>query len=143
MIAPKITLDTNILIYSIDSTESHRHKKALELMQRLLTEDCSLLLQALCEFFHATTRKKIVPIEVAKDQIEDWQQLFPTLYAKPTTVNRALKAVTQHQLQFWDAMLWAAAKESGITLILTEDFQHGRTLEGVKFMNPFITNDYL
>lgn len=143
MTATKITLDTNILIYSIDRTEPQRHKKALQLMQQLLTEDCCLALQALCEFFYATTRKKVVPVEVARDQIADWQQLFPVIYAKPTTVNRALKAVSQHQLSFWDAMLWATAKESGVTLILTEDFQHGRTLEGVKFVNPFIADDYL
>jgi predicted nucleic acid-binding protein len=40
-------------------------------------------------------------------------------------------------LSFWDALIWVAAKTHGIPRIYTEDFQHGRVLEGVKFVNPF------
>jgi predicted nucleic acid-binding protein len=86
-------------------------------MQNLLTQDCTLILQSLCEFFHAVTRKKIVPIKIAQEQIEDWQQLFPTDSAKATTVNRAIAAVIPYKLSFWDAMFWATAKEAGITVI--------------------------
>ena len=34
-------------------------------------------------------------------------------------------------------MLWAAARQSGCSAILTEDMQHGRRLGGAAFLNPF------
>ena len=50
---------------------------------------------------------------------------------------KALQAVNKHTLSFWDAMLWAVAREAGVTLMLSEDFQHDRVLDGVRFCNPF------
>jgi predicted nucleic acid-binding protein len=41
-------------------------------------------------------------------------------------------------LSFWDALIWAAAKENGIPVVYTEDFQHGRDIEGVRIINPFL-----
>jgi predicted nucleic acid-binding protein len=34
-------------------------------------------------------------------------------------------------------MLWATARRAGCRLIVTEDFQDGRELRGVWFVNPF------
>ena len=49
----------------------------------------------------------------------------------------AMDAVAEHRLSFWDAMLWATARQSGCSAILTEDMQDGRRLSGVEFINPF------
>jgi predicted nucleic acid-binding protein len=48
-----------------------------------------------------------------------------------------MDGVNRHGLAFWDAMLWATARDAGCQLILSEDFQDRRTLEGVTFLNPF------
>ena len=53
---------------------------------------------------------------------------------------RALEAVSPHGFSFWDALIWAAAKENGISVVYTEDFQHGREIEGVRIINPFLAN---
>lgn len=42
-----------------------------------------------------------------------------------------------HQLAFYDAQIWAAARLNQIPAVFSEDFQDGRTLEGVQFVNPF------
>jgi hypothetical protein len=34
-------------------------------------------------------------------------------------------------------MLWAVAREAGVTLLLSENFQHDRILDGIRFCNPF------
>lgn len=36
-----------------------------------------------------------------------------------------------------DAQIWAAARLAGITIVLTEDFNSGAVIEGVRFVNPF------
>jgi predicted nucleic acid-binding protein len=45
-----------------------------------------------------------------------------------------------HGLSFWDGLIWAAAKEAGVGIVYSEDFQHGRDLEGVRWENPFATS---
>ena len=54
---------------------------------------------------------------------------------------KAINAVNLHTLSFWDAMLWAVAREAGVTLLLSDDFQHDRILEGIRFCNPFKLDD--
>ncbi len=47
------------------------------------------------------------------------------------------RGVRDHRLSYFDAQLWATARLNQIPLVLSEDFTHGRTLEGVRFLNPF------
>ena len=48
--------------------------------------------------------------------------------------------MVQHGLSFWDALIWAAAKENDVPMIYTEDFQDGRDIEGVRYSNPFLVS---
>lgn len=62
-----------------------------------------------------------------------WEVVLVT----PAVILRALDGVPRHSLAFWDALIWAAARENGIGTIYSEDFQNGRTIEGVTLINPF------
>ncbi len=55
----------------------------------------------------------------------------------------ALKAIEGSRLSFWDALLWATAKENSCSLIISEDFQDNFILGGVKIKNPFYSEDSL
>lgn len=81
------------------------------------------------------------PPAEATAQIEDWQILFPVIASTPGSLRLAMRAVEQHSLSFWDAMQWAVAKQANAALFLSEDLQHGRELEGVRFRNPFLAGD--
>ncbi|OEU44208.1 MAG: hypothetical protein BBJ60_04270 [Desulfobacterales bacterium S7086C20] len=133
----RFTLDTNILFYAMDKDAGSRHKLAMEIVDRASLSDCVIILQSLCEFFAAVTGKGRMPPKEAEVQIKDWMELFPVVSASSKSLPRALKAVREHKLSFWDAMLWAVAREAGVTLLLSEDFQHNRVLDGTKFCNPF------
>ena len=104
---------------------------------------CILSLQTLCEFFASTTRKGKLSAPQAIAHVEDWQTLFPVIAATPSSLRSAMRAVERHSLSFWDAMQWAVAKQAGATLLLSEDLQHDRELEGVRFWNPFLAEDPL
>jgi len=41
------------------------------------------------------------------------------------------------RINFWDAMIVAAAIKSGATRILSEDLNPGQTIAGVRIENPF------
>ncbi|HVT59020.1 MAG TPA: PIN domain-containing protein [Thermoanaerobaculia bacterium] len=138
----RLSLDSNILFYAVDADAGDRQQRAREIVRRAaLSYDCFLSLQTLCEFFHSTTRKGKLTAAQAAAHLEDWQTLFPVVAATPGSLRLAVRAVEQHSLSFWDAMQWAVAKQSGATLLLSEDLQHDRELEGVRFRNPFVVGD--
>lgn len=142
MSVERISLDANILFYTVDVDAGARQKTAREVIRRAASSyDCILTLQTLGEFFAATTRKGKLTAAEAAIRLDDWQILFPVVAATPGNLRLAVRAVEQHNLSFWDAMLWATVKQAGVTLLLSEDLQHDRVLEGVRFRNPFLIDD--
>jgi predicted nucleic acid-binding protein len=53
-------------------------------------------------------------------------------------VFQAISIREKHSIPWYDALILAAAIESECKILYSEDFQHGRKLEGVKILNPFI-----
>ena len=138
MIVPsRFTLDTNLLIYAVDRGAGERNSAADALMQRAAEKDCVLTVQALGEFFHATTRKGRATVEQALAYTRLWQRVFRITASGQTTFNQAVEYVRDHRLSFWDAMLWVTAGEAGCAFVLSEDLQHRRSLGGVEVLNPF------
>jgi predicted nucleic acid-binding protein len=43
----------------------------------------------------------------------------------------------QAQLAYWDALIVAAAERAGCQVLLTEDFQEGKSFGPVQIVNPF------
>ena len=133
----RFTVDANILIYAAVADDPERHRIAHALMKRAVGRNCVLIVQALAEFFAAATRKAKLPADRASSLIESWLELFPCHGATADTLRRALQTGAAHRFSFWDAMLWAVAREAGCRYLLSENFQSGRVLEGVTFVNPF------
>ena len=54
------SLDTNVLIYAIDSSQGAKHVTAQALLEQALNGAWPIALQVLGEFYSATTRKKVL-----------------------------------------------------------------------------------
>jgi predicted nucleic acid-binding protein len=140
----RVSLDTNLLVYAADSQAGDRHGGAVALTRRAVGGDCVLCLQCLAEFFHAVTRKGVMTPKDAHSLVDEWRTVFPVHAASEESLLDAIRAHREHGLAFWDAMLWATARDAGCGLLISEDFQDGRTLGGVTFVNPFLErNDTL
>lgn len=133
----RLSLDSNILVYAVDVDAGDRRIRALEIVDRALRADCVLTLQSLAEFFHVSTRKGKLRVSGAADLVADWRDAVSVHVADGRVLDDAIAAVRQHHLPFWDAMLWATVQQAGCRLLLTEDFQDGRQLGAVTFVNPF------
>jgi predicted nucleic acid-binding protein len=93
MSAERVTLDTNILIYSVDTDAGDRQSQARELVHRTARHyDSFLTLQTLSEFFAAVTRKEKLSPSEAAEQVADYQKLFPVVAANPDSLRRAITA---------------------------------------------------
>lgn len=133
----RFTLDTNLLVYSVDNTAGVRHQLAREIVDRAVDSECWLTLQALGEFYVAVTRKGMMPPADAAAQAADWLELFPTIAASAAAVRVALGIVAVGRASYWDAVLVATAAEAGCAVVLTEDMSDGRVLGGLRIHNPF------
>jgi predicted nucleic acid-binding protein len=133
----RFTLDTNLLVYAIDSAAGARHDAAGQIIQHAVRLDCWLTLQAVSEFYAAVTRKGIVQPSDAAAQAADWLDLFPCAATSEAAVRTALADAAAGRASYWDALLAATAGEAGCRLILTEDLADGADLSGVRIRNPF------
>jgi predicted nucleic acid-binding protein len=137
MKAQRFSVDTNILIYSIDKDAGTRHDQARALMDRLPDADCVLTLQALAEFFHAVTRKDKMPADEAAAMVHDWMEIFPVVVADVRSLAGAIRLRERESFAFWDAMLVAVARAAGVTRFLSEDMQDGRMVGALRLEDPF------
>lgn len=133
----RFTLDTNILVCSVERDAGTKHDAAVRIVNRAVDADCWLTFQAVSEFFAAVTRKQIIPPDTAAALASSWLALFPCATASAEAIRRALADAVAGRASHWDALLVATAAEAGCTLILTEDMSDGSTLGGVAIHNPF------
>jgi predicted nucleic acid-binding protein len=133
-----ICFDTNVLAYAIDATAGRRHAQALQIVQAVTESgQAVLILQTAGEFYAVATRKLETTPEDARSFLAGMRAVLPVHGTAEPDLDQAMEATERHRFSFWDAMLWATADRVGVRYLLTEDFQDGRTLGGVTFVNPF------
>ena len=133
-----VSFDTNILVYATARTASLKTSRSRDVIYRgMHAGSAVLLLQTLAEFSNVTIRKVGIPVDGVRTTIDAWRAVLPVQAAEDGDLLAALAAVKGSRLAFWDAMLWATAHRVGVRHQLTEDFQDGFPLDGVRFVNPF------
>lgn len=129
--------DTNVLVYADDKAFPAKQRRAIELIAEHRRAGTGVLsIQVLQEYFVAATRKLRIDAAVARRQVE----LFAELDVAVPDVSDLLAAIDLHRLHhfsFWDGLILRCAKEAGCKVLLTEDFQSGRHIDGVLILNPF------
>jgi predicted nucleic acid-binding protein len=130
-------LDTNILVYTDDKAAPAKQRRALELVAEHRRAGTGVLsLQVLQEYFVTVTRKLRVDAAVARRKIELLSE-FEVLTPDVADVLAAIDLHRLHGFSFWDALVVRAAKQSGCAILLSEDLQDTRTIDGVQIVNPF------
>ena len=132
-------IDTNILVYVYDRAEPAKQALALSLLRQMPYKGTGAIsTQVLVEFYNAVTRRlkeKLSPAE-AYQRLQNLEQSWPVMIVTPAIVLEAARGAQQYQLSFWDALVWATAKLNQIPVVLSEDFNVGSVLEGIRFINP-------
>jgi predicted nucleic acid-binding protein len=135
-----VAFDTNILVYTIDTREP-KHRLAREVVAG--HSDGSIPWQVACEFVSVTERlRRFDPAGTASWRDRPWDFLVQVLRIHPlvlptqTTLPRARALMEAHQLQHWDALLYAACLEAGINTLISEDLP-GLAIPGLEVRNPF------
>ena len=139
----KIFVDTNILVYAYDRSEPAKQQQAALILDKLAVSGAGVVSsQVMSEFFVTVTRKISAPLtpDSAYQRLENYQQSWSILDLTPAIVLEAVRGVRDYQFSFWDAQIWAAARLNQVATIFSEDFNVGSVIEGVRFVNPLVTD---
>jgi predicted nucleic acid-binding protein len=133
-------LDTNVLVYLYDQTDAGKQAQAARVVRAIRESGTGAVsTQVLSEFFHIVTHRlrPRLSLETAMVELENHADVWNVLNLTADVILSAARATKQYQMNFWDAQLWAVAKSNGVTTIVSEDFNSGATLGGIRFRNPF------
>ena len=136
----RVLIDSNIFVYAFDPADPAKHEKAIRLIEDVTREDDLVLsVQVLNELAWTLLRKGVgITPEDVHEIVEEVSQSARMVPLTPDLTLKALTAGLGHGLSFWDGLIWAAAHLHRVSILYTEDFQHGRNIEGVRFVNPFL-----
>lgn len=132
----KTFVDTNVLAYLFDTRAPQKRARAREVLEG--GSNLVISSQVMLELHAVLTRKFEPPL--TRDQAERVLTAldgFEVVPADAALVRRAAAIAVRHELSIWDAMILAAAEQSGCDELLTDDLDHGATLVGVRIVNPF------
>jgi predicted nucleic acid-binding protein len=135
-----VLIDTNLLVYIYDLSEPEKRQRAIEVLQQVRDARAGVLsAQVLSEFYNTVTRKLEPPLSPAQaeEQLRALTRVWPVFPVTSEVVFEAVRGVREYQFSFRDAQIWAAARLNRVSTVLSEDFNPGTVIEGVRFVNPF------
>jgi predicted nucleic acid-binding protein len=136
----KFFLDTNILVYTFDRTDSSKRRKANGLLADALETHRGIIsYQVVQEFLNVATRKFSDPMTVPEAQLYLARILMPLCEVFPDSAlySQALSIAGESGMAFYDALIISSAIAGGCEIVWTEDLQHGRQIGTVTIRNPF------
>jgi predicted nucleic acid-binding protein len=132
-------VDTNVLLYAHDASETEKQPIARELLEELWADRSGVVsTQVLQEFYVVATRKFQPPMR--RSEAREIVTLYATWSVVQVDVGLILDAAAleeRAQLSFWDALIVEAARRAGAVRLVSEDLQTGRRIAGIAVENPF------
>jgi predicted nucleic acid-binding protein len=138
MSAP-VFVDTNVLVYARDASETAKQPRAAEWMQRLWQERRGRLSTQVLQEYYVVVTSKLDPGLTAAAARADVRvlQAWQPVVIEPVVLDTAWSIEDRYQLSLWDALIVAAAQQSRSRYLLTEDLQDGQEFDDVRIVNPF------
>jgi predicted nucleic acid-binding protein len=138
-----VLVDTNVLVYAVDADEGGKSRRAIEVLEAIAEARVGAInSQVLTEFYAVTTRARrrttaILDGKAGALWVERWLAMFEFGPITEMMTREAVRGARDHQLNIYDAQIWAAAKLGGIDIVLSEDSQSRASIEGVRYVDPF------
>jgi predicted nucleic acid-binding protein len=130
-------IDTNVLVYADSGDEPVKQRIALTLLNQLrLNQKGVLSTQVLTEYCNVALNKLKLPHADIREQMQFWQQ-YEVVQVTPDIIHAGLDLHQTRSIGYFDALIVAAAKTSGCTVLYSEDMNAGEMVNGVRIVNPF------
>ena len=131
-------LDTNVLVYSVDLESPEKRRRALELINRGLTErTVCISFQVVQETLNVLIRRTETPADRIRQLMDSILVPLWQVYPSASLCHDAISIQGRYGFSFYDSLIIAAALEAGCTRLYSEDLQHGQQIERLTIINPF------
>lgn len=130
-------IDTNVFVYAEDDDAAAKQQVARREIRQLATEERGVVsTQVLMEYAAAARKRLGFSLAQCRQGVLLIARFDMTLI-RAEHVLGALDLATTYSLSHRDALVLKMAASSGCRTLLTEDLQHGQTIDGVTIRNPF------
>lgn len=136
----KKLIDTTVLVYAYDNSDSRKHEVAKGLLKNLQANGEGVLsIQNLVEFSRVLSEKSKPPVPHSKvrSYVLQLKALFEIIHYDETVVAEALHISPSYSIHFFDALLAATMEMNFITEIITENESDFKKIPNIKVINPF------
>lgn len=136
-----VFVDTNILLYCFDGRDAEKRSGAQDWVACCWRLQCGRISTQVLNEFYSNARKKFsnaISAGDARAEVRRYQHWQPWAIDH-ATVESAWAIESRFELNYWDALIVAAAQQQGCVHLLSEDLQHGQKIDGVEVVNPFKT----
>jgi len=140
-VSEPVFVDTNVLLYEWDGSDSAKQRRAIEWMRHLWDgRGGRLSFQVLAEFYRGATQKlrPTLPAPKAENYVRTFFAWRPVSIDEKV-LDAAWRAQERYKLSWWDTLIVAAAQRADCRTLLSEDFQDGQRFGDLTVVNPFAT----
>lgn len=136
--ASTVFVDTNVLLYAQDPRSPDKQRQAADWLAACWQRTCGRISTQVMNELYVNLRRTApsLPVEDCRTLVRHYRAWNPWT-VDDATVDIAWRLQDGAALNYWDALMVAAAQQQGCTWLLTEDLQHYQRFDGVRILNPF------
>lgn len=133
-----VFVDTNVLLATDDSHDAVRQTRMREWLQALWQGRAGRVsTQVLNDYYVTATQHFGMPQGDARAKLRRYQ-LWQPWQIDHQTVETAWGVEARFGLSYWDALIVAAAAQSGASHLLSLDLPHQQQIDGISIVNPLL-----
>lgn len=138
-----IAIDTNILIYCLDRTDSVKRTKAKAVVRKLASgsDDAILMWQVAGELIRQIQYWRVnnkISDSAPQKYLQLFRRMFRLIMPTAQSIEVAIDLSKRYSLSHWDSMLLAACLEAQVDTLYTEDMGSPTDIAGIRLVNPFV-----
>ncbi len=134
-----VFVDTNVLVYVRDRSEADKQRRAAGWVGSLWETGLGRLSYQVLQEYYVTLTTKLDPprsIQDARDDVGALRAWNP-VGIDQTVIEGAWDVQDRFGYSWWDALIVAAALQSGSRYLLTEDLQTDQVIDTMTIISPF------
>lgn len=135
-------VDTNILVYSRDSSEPEKQIKAKQWLTELWKQESGRISTQAMNEYYVTVTQKLKP-GLSKEQARsDLRALavWQPLEVSTKLIESAWEVQDQYGYSWWDNLIIASALFLDCQYLISEDMQHEQSIGDLRIINPFLVD---
>ncbi len=137
-------LDTNVLVYAFDTSDSAKHQRAQQLLEQATqSNDSGVSSQVIQEFCNVALKKFEVTFTTGELLLVLEEILLPLWrhLPSPDFYKNTIRLAGNYQLSFYDALIVQAALDLDCDTLYSEDLQAGQQFGKLSIVNPFAASN--